>query len=131
MMRKSTKAKSIFTALAFAMLSTAVLTACSDSPRKESGSTDTKTEETADKASDDVNFDTYVDQVSELVKLNWPAMDKVWPGYDYTNHNFLIFYLNEEGAVKEAKFLNVNENRSLEKSEYEGITPRIRRAMIS
>ena len=34
MMRKSTKAKSIFTALAFAMLSTAVLTACSDSPQK-------------------------------------------------------------------------------------------------
>ena len=50
-------------------------------------------------------------------------MHKVWPGYAYTNHNFLIFYLDEEGAVKEAKLLNVNENRALEKKEYENITP--------
>jgi len=31
--------------------------------------------------------------------------------------------LDEEGAVKEAKLLNVNENRPLKKKEYESITP--------
>ncbi|WP_255805158.1 hypothetical protein [Treponema putidum] len=50
-------------------------------------------------------------------------MNKVWPGYDYTEHNFLIFYLDEESDVKEAKLLNINENRALKKTEYENITP--------
>ena len=85
--------------------------------------TSAKNEETTSKVSHDISFDAYVDRVSELVKLNWPAMHKVWSGYDYTNHNFLIFYLNEEGAVKAAKLLNINENRNLEKKAYEKITP--------
>ena len=90
---------------------------------KRTGRHKCKNEGTASNVSGDINFDVYVDRVSELVTLNWPAMHKVWPGYDYTNHNFLIFYLDEEGAVKEAKLLNVNENRALEKKEYEDITP--------
>lgn len=99
------------------------LTACSGSSQKESAGTSAKNEGTASNVSGDINFDAYVDRVSELVTLNWPAMHKVWPGYDYTNHNLLIFYLDEEGAVKEAELLNVNENRALEKKEYEDITP--------
>ncbi|MGP1577064.1 MAG: hypothetical protein ACTTH7_06185 [Treponema sp.] len=50
-------------------------------------------------------------------------MHKVLHGYNYTNHNFIIFYLDEEGAVKAAKLLNINENRNLEAKEYEEITP--------
>ena len=111
-MKKPIKAKSVCIALAVVMLAWTFFTACAG--------TSARNEETI---SGDIRFDAYVDRVGELVKLNWPAMHKVWPGYDYTNHNFLIFYLDEEGGVKEAKLLNVNENRNLAKKEYEGITP--------
>lgn len=90
---------------------------------KKTAGTNVRNEETTSTVSDDISFDAYVDRISELVTLNWPAMHNVWPGYDYTNHNFLIFYLNEEGDVTEAKLLNVNENRPLKKKEYESITP--------
>lgn len=65
-----------------------------------------------------MNFNTYVDKVDELVKLNWPAMGKVWPTYNYSNHNFLIFNLDNNGNVKEARLLNTKENRKLKKEEY-------------
>ena len=111
-MKKLMNTKSICIALAVVMLTWTFFTACAG--------TSAKNEEAIP---GNISFDAYVDRVSGLVTLNWPAMHKVWPGYDYTNHNFLIFYLDEEGSVKEAKLLNVNENRALEKKEYENITP--------
>ena len=122
-MKKFKKTKSVCIALAAAMVASAFLTACAGSPVKGHAGTSAKDEEITSKISNDISFDIYVDRLSELVTVNWPAMYKVWPGYDYTNHNFLIFYLDEKGVVKEAKLLNVNENRSLRKKEYENITP--------
>jgi len=105
------------------MVAAMFLTACAGIPVKESYGTSTKKQDSTSNISNNITFDSYVDQVSELVKLNWPAMHKVLPGYDYTNHNFLIFYLDDEGTVKKAKLLNVTENRNLEKKEYANITP--------
>ena len=122
-MKKLIKTKSLFTAIAVVMLAGIFLTACSKNSENEPAGTGTKNQETISKVSNDISFNGYVDEVSKLVKLNWPAMNKVWPGYDYTEHNFLIFYLDEEGDVKEAKLLNIHENRALKKTEYENITP--------
>lgn len=57
----------------------------------------------------------------EKVKKHWPHMDKVWPGYDYKNHNLLIFDYDEMMEVREAWLLNVDTMRKLEANEYENI----------
>lgn len=111
-----TKRKSIYLSLVALLMTGALLTACTEVSKNKG--TSTKTEHQVAKKT---NFSTYVDKVSELVKLNWPFMDKVWPTYNYNKHNFLIFYLNEEGDVKEARLLNVKENRKLKKEEYKQI----------
>ncbi|VTS12676.1 hypothetical protein [Streptococcus pseudoporcinus] len=111
-----TRKKSIYLSLTALLITGAVLTACTEVSKNKG--TSIKTEQQVAKKQ---NFSTYVDQVSELVKLNWPSMDKVWPTYNYKKHNFLIFYLNKEGNVKEARLLNVKENRKLKKEEYEQI----------
>ncbi|VTS16436.1 Uncharacterised protein [Streptococcus pseudoporcinus] len=85
-----TRKKSIYLSLTALLLTGAVLTACTEVSKNKG--TGTKTEQQVAKKQ---NFSTYVDQVSELVKLNWPSMDKVWPTYNYKKHNFLIFYLNK------------------------------------
>lgn len=69
-------------------------------------------------------FESYVSRVEDLVKTNWPHMDKVWPSYDYKNHNLIVFYLDtEEENIKEAWLFNVEGARKLEEKEYKGITP--------
>lgn len=89
--------------------------ATSSNMNKEASSASSNTSEAASKASESVDFESFVNKVDELVKLNWPAMDKVWPGYNYNNHNFIIFHLDENYEVKEAKLLSVTENRKLKK----------------
>lgn len=148
-MQKEVILKSSAIVLTGLMLAGTVLTACRpDSKNKNSGTGTTSsiasnvvksslqsTEKALSKISNEtsneissetskkVDFESYVNEVDKLVKLNWPLMNKVWPGYDYTSHNFLIFNLDEDYNIKEARLLSVTENRKLKKSEYEGITP--------
>lgn len=70
-------------------------------------------EENSGETSGAVDFDSLVNKVDELVKLNRPVMNKVWPEYNYNDHNFLIFHLDENYEVKDAKLLSVTENRNL------------------
>lgn len=59
--------------------------------------------------------------VHQLVKKHWPHMDKVWPGYDYKNHNMLIVDFDEMMEVREAWVLNVDTMRKLTVQEYQNL----------
>lgn len=59
--------------------------------------------------------------VHQLVKKHWPHMDKVWPGYDYINHNMLIVDFDEMMEVREAWVLNVDTMRKLTVQEYQNL----------
>lgn len=65
MMKKLNTTKLLFTALTVVMLAGIFLTACSGNSEKEPLGTSAKNEETAG-----ISFDSCVDQVSKLVKLN-------------------------------------------------------------
>ena len=118
-MKRRFTGKSIAVTLAAVLLAGTCLAACSAGSSQQ-GDSSQKTEKAA---TQQIGFKDYADQVSKLVQQNWPAMNKVWPTYDYSRHNFVLFYLDAEGKVKEARLLNAKENRSLKKEEYEGIIP--------
>jgi|GEM_PF-6400291 len=44
---------------------------------KKTAGTNVRNEETTSTVSGDISFDAYVDRISELVTLNWPAMHNV------------------------------------------------------
>lgn len=111
------------------------LTACSNSSTKVKEETPVITEdnkESETKVADEkvtenqegkIKFNDYASKVATLVKENWPSMNKVWPTYNYENHNFVLFYLNDEtGEPIEAVLINSSGFRKLEKSEYENIS---------
>lgn len=117
-MKKKATSTALALALATSLLAAGCLAGCTASSQQGGSS-----QKTQQKAKSQADFSHYADQVSQLVKLNWPAMNKVWPTYDYTQHNFVLFYLDDQGLIKEARLLNAKENRKLKKEEYEKITP--------
>ncbi len=51
-------------------------------------------------SSEEDGFDNFVKSVHQMIQAHWPYMNKVWPGLDYTNHNLIIFQLDDEDAVE-------------------------------
>ncbi len=79
-------------------------------------------EKSTENNASDVNFEKFVSGVHENIKAHWPHMDKVWPTYDYKNHNFILLKLNDDQSISEAWVMNSNEKRKLKESEYGKIT---------
>lgn len=104
--------------LAVTVLAVTCLASCTSKTQ-----TGEPSQQTQQESKSQVDFNHYADQVSQLVKLNWPAMNKVWPSYNYKEHNFVLFYLDEQGQVKEAKLLNAEGIGNLKEEEYQNITP--------
>lgn len=75
----------------------------------------------AENAATDTLLAKIAKEVHALVKANWPHMDKVWPGYDYKNHNLLLVDMNDEMEVREAWVMNAESLRKLEAKDYESI----------
>lgn len=63
----------------------------------------------------------YAQKVFEKVKNHWPHMNKIWPTYDYTKHNLILFHLDENGEPTNAWKINVKGINKVEASEYEKI----------
>lgn len=95
-------------------------TAITQEISQENSKAETKTTDETESKS----VEEFVENVGNLVKTNWPHMDKVWPGYNYNDHNFVLFYLDDEGEnVKDAWLLSSTGTRKLEEKEFSGITP--------
>lgn len=102
--------KRIHLGVVFCLALTLILSACGS-----------KTSTETSMQSDD--FAEFSATLHEKITTHWPHMDKVWPTYDYNNHNLILFQLTDEYNVSQAILLNTRERRTLEKSEYEAIIP--------
>ena len=78
-------------------------------------------EKPAENTTSDTALAKTAKEVHTLVKANWPHMDKVWPGYDYKNHNLLLFDMNDNMEVREAWVMNSETLRKLEAKDYESL----------
>lgn len=95
-----------------------------DTNKSETSSkTESKENTDANKSdqSENSEFAKNVSLIHEKVKEHWPHMDKVWPTYNYDNHNFVLMNLNDDQTVKEAWVINSKEKRKLTEKEYEKI----------
>lgn len=63
----------------------------------------------------------YIDNVEQKILENWPYMDKIWPGLDYTQNNAVIFYVDSEGEPLNAWVINTSGKRELTPEEYDNI----------
>lgn len=63
----------------------------------------------------------FADKVFEKVKKHWPHMNKIWPTYDYTKHNLILFHLDENGEPTDAWKINIKGINKLQATEYENI----------
>ncbi len=104
------KIKRMLLATSVFIFSTFLLSACGGSP------------DTTDQSTDD-HFASFTNSLHQEIKAHWPHMNKVWPTYQYDNHNLILFRLTDDGNVAEAVLLNTKEQRKLKKSEYKNITP--------
>ncbi len=68
-----------------------------------------------------VTPEEYVSQIKEMVDKNWPYMKDVWPNLDYTQHNVVVFYRDEEMNIKKVWLVNTETKKELQPSEYEGV----------
>lgn len=76
----------------------------------------------AENGNDPHRFSHLVQGVSEHVKARWPMMQTIWPGSDYTRHNLVLFYINQEDQVQEAWLINTKEARALSAEETRSLT---------
>lgn len=67
---------------------------------------------------DSKTFEAYAREVQSLVARNWPLMDKVWPGADYTRHDLLLGLVNEEMAPQAAYLLSAKGMQKLAPDTY-------------
>lgn len=66
-----------------------------------------------------LNIESAVLEIQVKIAAHWPHMDKVWPTYDYSNHNLILFYVNDADSSVRVWRLGVDGTRELEASEYE------------
>lgn len=76
----------------------------------------------AEKQSAPMPFLKLVEGVKEHVIMRWPLINTIWPGSDYTRHNLVLFYVDEQEAVQQAWLINTQEARPLSDSETRGLT---------
>lgn len=107
--------------MALCLISVLNLTACKSKPVTAEQSA-TAPEKTAASPQSDT-FTAFTTALHEKISAHWPHMNKIWPAYDYNNHNLVLFQLTDEGNVSGAVLINTRERRLLEKSEYETIAP--------
>ncbi|NLX82194.1 MAG: hypothetical protein GXZ04_00025 [Clostridiales bacterium] len=72
-------------------------------------------------AAQGAGMEAFVRAVHEQMLRNWPHMDKAWPGLNYNQHPFILFYVDDELLVNEAWLLNTQGVRKLDEKEYQGI----------
>lgn len=94
-----------------------VLSGCNLNPT-ESKKTENQAGEIAKQEKSE--FTQFANQVHQKITDHWPSMNKVWPTYDYTNHNLILFLLNDSD-VEEAVLINTKEQRKLTADEYKAI----------
>lgn len=65
--------------------------------------------------------DDYINDIYEKIKIHWTSMDKVWPGLNYENHNFLLFVLDNDQNIEKIWLMNTKEKREISRDKAENI----------
>lgn len=68
-----------------------------------------------------VDVEKVVETIQAKIEKHWPHMNKVWPTYDYNNHNLILFYVTDDDAPPSVWRLSVDGRRELLASEYESM----------
>lgn len=119
MFNKKINKKVIITSVCVLMFSSFALAGCKNETKKSSN---TNVTSSASKK-ETKEFRNFAKKLGEEIKKHWPYMDKVWPGYNYKNHNVVFFNISESGSIKEAWLINADGSRKLSDGEYTKITP--------
>lgn len=65
--------------------------------------------------------DEAIEMIAKRVAAHWPHMSTMWPGVDYTQHDVIVFTVDEEGKAKRAWLINTSEHRELTPEEYASV----------
>lgn len=64
----------------------------------------------------------HIKALAAKVNKHWPAIDKVWPGADYTKHVAVVFDLDESNKAQRVWAVDTNGARQVSEKEVEGLT---------
>ncbi len=113
--------------LSFSLLIIFVLSGCASNNSQNNNSAVSNNTEQQNKQSEsaiiniDETLNKFLNGLEEKIVKNWPKMNEIWPGLDYTKNNAIIFLLGDDEKPLKAWLINTSGKMELSFKEYSNI----------